>query len=416
MNADSITMAELQAENERLRAELVESRARTSAVVDQSMFSVQLLSPDGRTRYVNPAFERLWGVGKAALDQIDYNMLTDPQLEERGIAPYIRRGFAGEACAIPVIRYDTGELGFEASPTYVAGYIYPVRDPQGTIIEVVVMHQDVTEQTLAEQALAETNTALQALNRHFEQQVAERTLELSEAVGRLQEADRVKDEFLSVISHELRTPLNFIMGFASILEDGVSGPLNAEQLGHMTKIVNGADRMLLLVNDLLDFAKLQSGMFDLEPMPTDYAQLVAEAVMLMRPLADQKPVSLTVSVEVAGPVVVDGPRVTQMITNLVANAIKFTDAGGRVEVRARLRDGELLTEVVDTGVGIAAADVPKLFKRFQQIEMGATRKAGGTGLGLAITKALVEAHGGRIGVESQPGLGSTFWFLLPMPA
>ncbi|MFN3430693.1 MAG: hypothetical protein ACK46X_12145, partial [Candidatus Sericytochromatia bacterium] len=116
MNADSITMAELRAENERLRAELVESRARASAVVDQSMFSVQLLSPDGGTRYVNPAFEKLWGIDKAALDQVNYNMLADPQLEARGVAPYIRRGFAGEACAIPVIRYDTGELGFESSP------------------------------------------------------------------------------------------------------------------------------------------------------------------------------------------------------------------------------------------------------------------------------------------------------------
>ncbi|MFN3429105.1 MAG: sensor histidine kinase, partial [Candidatus Sericytochromatia bacterium] len=267
-----------------------------------------------------------------------------------------------------------------------------------------------------EQALAETNTALQALNRQFEHQVAERTCELSEAIERLQQADRTKDEFLSVVSHELRTPLNFIMGFASVLEDGVAGPLTPEQLGHMTKIVNGADRMLLLVNDLLDFAKLQSGMFDLEPLPTDFDQLVGEAVILMRPLADQKPVTLTSVVEVDRKVAVDGPRVTQVLTNLVANAIKFTDAGGRVEVRARVRDGELLTEVTDTGIGIAPEDVPKLFQRFQQIEMGATRRAGGTGLGLAITKALVEAHGGHIGVESQPGIGSTFWFTLPLKA
>jgi signal transduction histidine kinase len=181
----------------------------------------------------------------------------------------------------------------------------------------------------------------------------------------------------------------------------------------MANILNGADRMLLLVNDLLDFAKLHSGKFELAPRPTAYAPLVHEAIALMAPIADQKGVTLTAA-DVANPVIpCDGGRVIQVLTNLLSNAIKFTEPGGRVTVRAALHGAEVRTEVADTGCGIAPSDVPKLFHRFQQLEMGSTRKAGGTGLGLAISKALVEAHGGQIGLESTPGQGATFWFSLP---
>jgi signal transduction histidine kinase len=407
-------MAELEAENARLRAELAASQARTFGMIDQSLFSVQLLAPNGRTRHVNPAWERLWGMDQAFLERVAYNMLEDPVLEANGLMPYIRRGFGGEACAIPVILYDPAVLGMHGHPRYVAGYIYPVKDASGAVVEVVVMHQDVTEQKLAELSLAEAHEHLQAVNRRIEREVAARTEELRETNAQLREADRYKDEFLSVISHELRTPLNFITGFASVLADEVSGPLNPPQRAQMANILNGADRMLLLVNDLLDFAKLHSGKFELAPEPTPYGPLVHEAIALMAPIAEQKGVMLTAG-EVASPVLpCDGGRVIQVLTNLLSNAIKFTEPGGRVTVRAALRGDEVVTEVADTGCGIAAIDQPKLFHRFQQLEMGSTRKAGGTGLGLAISKALVEAHHGTIGVASTLGQGATFWYALPL--
>ena len=196
----------------------------------------------------------------------------------------------------------------------------------------------------------------------------------------------------------------------------IRGAFNPLQHLHLGKILSGAERMLHLVNDLLDFAKLQAGKFDLSPRPTAYAPLIEDVAASLRPLADHKQVAIEVEVDVPGQPAVDETRVIQVLTNLVNNAIKFTAPGGRIRLSARVADGELLTEVTDTGVGIAETDIPKLFSRFRQLDMSATREASGTGLGLAISKALVEAHGGTIGVRSRPGEGSTFWFKLPLEA
>jgi signal transduction histidine kinase len=241
-----------------------------------------------------------------------------------------------------------------------------------------------------------------------------RALKLAEGMtAELRHADRAKDEFLSVISHELRTPLNFIMGFASILEDEIAGPLNPQQHEYLNKINDGADRMLMLVNDLLDFAKLQAGKFTLAPETTAYPALVSEVIGSMRPLAVQKGLQLSTDLRADEALYIDGKRVGQIIYNLVSNAIKFTPRGGQVRVTTFRENGCVRTEVTDTGIGIATEDVPKLFTRFKQLDMSATRQAGGTGLGLSIAKALVEAHGGQIGVRSEAGKGSTFYFTLP---
>lgn len=251
----------------------------------------------------------------------------------------------------------------------------------------------------------ERQRAREALARHLE--------ELETANESLQRADHYKDEFLSVISHELRTPLNFIMGFASTLDDEVQGPLNDRQHEAIGKILNGADRMLLLVNDLLDFARMQAGKFNLEPRPVDYDAVLREAVATLEPMARQKGVKLLVDAEVGSPWTLDAARVTQILTNLVGNGIKFTPAGGMVALRAFIRDGKLVTEVADTGCGIAPEYLPKVFNKFEQFDMSATRQAGGTGLGLAIARSLVEVHGGEIDVRSRLGEGTTFWFSLP---
>jgi protein-histidine pros-kinase len=232
----------------------------------------------------------------------------------------------------------------------------------------------------------------------------------------LKQADRYKDEFLSVISHELRTPLNFIMGFASLLEDEVAGPLTPQQHVYTDKILNGADRMLALVNDLLDFAKLQAGKFDIDRHPTPYAPLIQDVIATMAPLAEDREIRLTSDVQVDVLPTIDGPRVIQILTNLLSNAIKFTPPHGEVRLVARVEGEELVTEVTDTGPGIAEADIPRVFEKFKQLDMSTTRQVGGTGLGLSIAKALVEAHGGTIGAISELGHGSTFWFRLPLVA
>jgi signal transduction histidine kinase len=173
--------------------------------------------------------------------------------------------------------------------------------------------------------------------------------------------------------------------------------------------------MLLLVNDLLDFAKIQAGKFELATRPMPCRPLIEEVVTTLKPLADQKKLTLETRLDCDQDVVIDDQRVIQLLTNLVGNAIKFTPEGGRVSVRAYVEDAMLVTEVSDTGIGIAPADIPKLFTRFKQLDMSSTREAGGTGLGLSIAKALVEAHGGAItAISSGIGQGATFRFTLPL--
>lgn len=236
---------------------------------------------------------------------------------------------------------------------------------------------------------------------------------LQAANQELRETDRYKDEFLSVISHELRTPLNFIMGFAGILDDGLAGDLTPQQHTYLRRILDGSERMLHLVKNLLDMSRIQAGAFRIACNEGPYAPLVAEALASLRPLADEKRVALDSEVDVPGDVVLDRERILQVLSNLVENAIKFTGPAGRVHVQAQVEGAEVVTRVSDTGIGIDPADIPKLFQRFKQLDMGSTREAGGTGLGLSICKALVEAHGGRIGVTSEKGKGSTFWYSLP---
>lgn len=235
-------------------------------------------------------------------------------------------------------------------------------------------------------------------------------------VSERQNLRRLKDEFLTMMSHELRTPLNFIMGFASLLDDEIDGPLNQRQHDHLHKVLAGADRMLTLVTNLIEMSNMASGNFHLNRSPTPYAAVVSEAVSGLKALAVEKRIEIAVEEDVGGEVWIDGPRVVQMLMNLVDNAIKFSPEGGEVGVRAWLREGALVTEVSDTGIGIASEDIPKLFKRFEQLDMSYTRQFGGTGLGLAICKTIAEAHGGEIGISSAPGRGSTFWFSLPLAA
>ncbi|MNS53405.1 Non-motile and phage-resistance protein [compost metagenome] len=203
------------------------------------------------------------------------------------------------------------------------------------------------------------------------------------------------------------------MGFASLLEDEVPGPLTAGQAEHVGKILHGADRMLALVDDLLDFARIRAGSFSLAPELASIDVLVEDTCATMRPLAEGKGLAIRVETERGLLATVDVQRITQVVTNLLSNAIKFTERGGTVTVRCRAEGDRVHCEVTDTGCGIAEADIPRLFRRFQQLDMSTTRQAGGAGLGLSIVKALVEAHAGTVGVRSRPGEGSTFSVSLP---
>jgi signal transduction histidine kinase len=234
---------------------------------------------------------------------------------------------------------------------------------------------------------------------------------------RLQELDRMKSAFVGSVSHELRTPLTAIKGYAEFLEDGIGGALPPEQLNFVGEILQGAARLERLVDDLLDFARLESGAFKLVLAEGDLVAKVRAIAHASKPQAAERAITLTLNVpEAAVPLQMDAGRIEQVLNNLVGNALKFTPPGGRVTVTVRPGADAVRVEVADTGDGIAPGHLPHLFDRFYQVDNTSTRQVGGTGLGLAISKALVEAHGGHIGVESTPGAGSTFWFSLPTAA
>lgn len=250
-------------------------------------------------------------------------------------------------------------------------------------------------------------------------QLEEALLQLQKAydeLKELKEVDRLKANFLNAISHELRTPLNFITGFASLLQDEVQGPLNEAQRHYIVKVLEGAEQLIGLIDDLLDYARMEAGHFALELQPTDLAPVVGAVVEDMTPLAREKGLALSTGELSAPPILADRGRVRQVLYNLVSNAIKFTPPGGRVAIAVRSDDSAVVLEVSDTGLGISQADLPNVFSKFFQAkvaETGTGNQVKGTGLGLAITKGLVEAHGGRIQVESEEGKGSTFRVFFP---
>jgi signal transduction histidine kinase len=238
--------------------------------------------------------------------------------------------------------------------------------------------------------------------------------EIQDKSRQLEEASQHKSQFLANMSHELRTPLNAILGYAELMADGAYGEPSEKMLGILKRLEANGRHLLGLINDVLDLSKIEAGQLVLEL--SDYCvQDIAQTVRsTLEPLATDK--KLAFKVEIASklpPGRGDGRRLTQVLINLVGNAIKFTDAG-EVAIKAEANNGSFHVSVRDTGPGISAADQAKLFQEFQQADNAITRKKGGTGLGLAISKRIIEMHGGRIWVESQPGQGSTFTFTLPV--
>jgi signal transduction histidine kinase len=238
--------------------------------------------------------------------------------------------------------------------------------------------------------------------------------EIQDKSRQLEEASQHKSQFLANMSHELRTPLNAILGYTELMADGAYGEPSEKMLGILKRLEANGKHLLGLINDVLDLSKIEAGQLELEL--SDYCvQDIAQTVRsTLEPLASDK--KLAFKLELAPdlpPGHGDGRRLTQVLINLVGNAIKFTDTG-EVAIKAEANNGSFHVSVRDTGPGISAADQAKLFQEFQQADNAITRKKGGTGLGLAISKRIIEMHGGKIWVESQPGRGSTFAFKLPV--
>ena len=237
--------------------------------------------------------------------------------------------------------------------------------------------------------------------------------ELQRLYRELETASRHKSDFLATMSHELRTPLNAIIGFSEVLHEQMFGELNERQLAYVDDVLEAGKHLLSLINDVLDLAKIEAGSMELELSEVAIPEVLRSAVSMHSERASRGGFELSLTTEPEEITIsADGRRVRQIVFNLVSNAVKFTPAEGRVDVSARLDDGQVEIAVADTGPGIAPEELETIFEEFKQATDG--KRAEGTGLGLPLSRKLVELHGGRLWVESAAGNGSTFRFTLPV--
>jgi PAS domain S-box-containing protein len=375
----------LQLSEERLRA----------CIGNTPNVAVQWYDEQGRVLFWNPASERVFGwTSEEAMGRTLDQLIHTPGEAAVFVKLLGEMKVTGQPVG-PVefqFRRRDGSQGFCLSTVF----SIPGFDGQACF---VCMDVDVTERKRAEDELR---------RREAELRVAKEAAEV---------ASRAKSEFLATMSHEIRTPMNGVIGFTNLLLDT---PLTEEQEEFAGTIKGSGEALLTLINDILDFSKIEAGKLAVEHIRYDLAQAVEDVADLLAPGAGEKGVELAIHFapglpqQLAG----DPSRVRQVLLNLMSNALKFTERGHVfVEVQPAPDEADQLRiNITDTGIGIPKDKQAELFQHFTQADSSNTRRFGGTGLGLAISKRLVELMGGQIGLESEPGLGSTFWFTLPAPA
>ena len=247
------------------------------------------------------------------------------------------------------------------------------------------------------------------------QEIQNKNRQLEVANERLQELDRLKSDFVANVSHELRTPLTAIKGAIDLLLREVAGPLNEKQTHYLARVRSNTHRLAGLINDVLDLSRIEEGKTELQAERVSLAGLVHEVVETLKPLATEKEIVLQATIPESSLLVwADRDKITQILTNLIGNAVKFISTGGRVAVSAIIDGAWVRVSVADNGPGISLDEKDRVFEKFYQVAEAGGAKPKGTGLGLAISKALVELHGGKIWLESERNRGSTFHFSLPI--
>jgi PAS domain S-box-containing protein len=377
---------------ERKRAELIlqrsEERFRQLAENIREVFRIVPIASD-ETLYVSPAYEQIWG---RSLESIYKN----PESWRQAVHPDDRK--QADHLAEKQLQNEDVEVEYrihtpDGQEKWIRDRAFPVRDKAGRLTRVVGIAEEITEQKRYESELIHAR-------------------EMAES------ANRAKSAFLATMSHELRTPLNAILGFAEFLELEMEDQKAESWLKDIRKIRKAGSHLLDLISDVMDLSKIEAGKMELAPSDFDAAAVVAEVGASAEPLAAKNQVRLHVQSE---PVEVraDRLRFRQCLFNLASNACKFTKNGEvRIEQKICQREGRTwcMVRVADTGIGIRAEDLGKIFEDFTQVDGSISRKYGGTGLGLPITRRLMQMMGGDITVESVPGEGSTFTMWLPCEA
>jgi PAS domain S-box-containing protein len=396
------------AESERVQLLASETAARAEAGVERRYRKLLEAAPDailevdrlGRIVLVNVQAERLFGCTRADLIGKSIEFLIPERF--RDLHPDHRHTYfshpvmrpMGSGLELFARRADGSEFAVDVTLSP-----YDSEGADGVICVV----RDVTERKRAEEQI-------QTLNQHLEQ----RTGELSATNKELEKVNRLKDDFLATMSHELRTPLNSIIGFSDLLAEQGEAEFKPKQKRFLGHIQHGARHLLELINDILDLSKIEDGHLELKYEDFGVSAAVEELVATIRPMATAKNIQFEETLGEGLVLFADRLRFKQVLYNLLSNAIKFTPPGGRVSIESCDGQGSIQFCVADTGIGIPATEHEAIFDSFHQV--GTTTKGvrEGTGLGLAITKRLVEQHGGRIWLESEPGKGSRFFFTMPL--
>jgi PAS domain S-box-containing protein len=343
---------------------------RYRSLVESASDLIYTTDREGRFTYVNPPFTATLGFGEAELlgrPALDLVREDQRRVVGRFYREQVEEGRATSYLRIPVVTRDGREVWL--------GQNWVLLRERGEVVGAQAVARDITRQY---------------------------------------ETERMKDEFLSVVSHELRTPLTAIRGSLGLLASGKMGTLQERGQRMLEIAARNTDRLVRLINDLLDLEKMASGKETLERRDVDAADLVQQAAEVMRPMAAQNGVEL-VAAGAPAPLWADPDRVLQVLVNLLSNAIKFSPQGGAVRLEAAREGGEVRFRVRDEGRGIPADKLEAVFERFQQVDSSDAREKGGTGLGLPIARKIAEQHGGRLWVESEWGRGSTFFLALPVP-
>jgi PAS domain S-box-containing protein len=352
------------------------SESRYRRLVDSNVIGVVIADDHGKIREANDEFLRIIGYPRIALEagDLSWELLARAELVDLSV----REGEFFHARGHRIWLRTTSAR---------------VEDGEGETIWLV---EDMTD-------------------RKEQERIRQKYRELEQSNRAALAASQLKSEFLANMSHELRTPLNAILGFSEFLLDEHGGPITDKQSECLQHVLVSGRHLLRLVSDVLDLAKVEAGKLDLLPDEFSMAEVLEEVCSVARALARDKQISLQLRCDPKlDRVTLDPQKFKQILFNLLANAVKFTDPGGSIDVDARaVNEQELEVSVRDSGIGIRQEDISKLFREFQQLDSGASRRHEGTGLGLALAKRLVESQRGRMGVESQLGQGSTFYVTLP---
>ncbi|MCX6937186.1 MAG: ATP-binding protein [Verrucomicrobia bacterium] len=370
---------------EQMARSLQKTEASYRAIVEDQADLICRYKSDGRLTFVNGAYAQFLGRKRTELTGAVWSVLAE------GLTPWRVPDPWPETSSFETVLLDSNGKRHVFQWSHRA-----IKDRDDQPIEYQSVGHDVSVHKQAELALRNAKEAAES-------------------------ADRAKSEFIAVVSHEIRTPVNGVLGFIRLLRDT---PLTDEQVGYAETIQRCGESLETLVSDILDLSKIEAGRLGITIAPFALRECVDEINRLFAATARQAGLALQIEIAPGVPPILEGDqnRLRQILSNLVGNALKFTEKGGvTVRIAGDFVPGEptsgngvrgytLRAEIIDTGIGIAASDYPKLFKAFSQLDTTSTRRRGGTGLGLAISKKLCELMGGGIALESKPGHGSTFRF------